>query len=134
MIVMFTCQQVFINGALFFLIITSVGMFFCLFSHSALCFSNIRKTTTRTNKFINYWQLISLFTNVPLRKTVHIIPKRVYYQKLINTSLSERSLKKLILDTCQKTALSFNNILYEQIDAVSMGESLGSVLANIIMT
>ena len=132
---MFTCQQVFINGALFFLIITFVGMFFCPFSHSALCFSNIRRTTTRTNELINYyWQQVSLFTNVPLRKTVHIIPNRVYYQKLINTSLSERSLKKLILDTCQKTALSFNNILYEQIDAVSMGESLGSVLANIIMT
>ena len=48
--------------------------------------------------------------------------------------MSKRSLKKLILDTCQKTALSFNNKLYEQIRGVSMGGSLGPVLANIIMT
>ena len=30
--------------------------------------------------------------------------------------------------------LSFNNILYEQIDGISMGGSLGQVLANKIMT
>ena len=76
----------------------------------------------------------SFFTNVPLRKTVKVIFKRVHSENLINTSLSKRSLKKLILDTCQKTALSFNNKLYEQIDEVSMGGSLGPVLANIIMT
>ena len=65
--------------------------------------------------------VVSLFTNVLLRKTVNIILKRVYNEKLINTSLSKRSLKKLILDTCQKTALSFNNKKYEQIDGVNMG-------------
>ena len=72
----------------------------------------------------------SSFTNVPLRKTVKIILNRVHSENLINTSLSKRSLKKLILDTCQKTALSFNNKLFEQIDGVSMGGSLYSVLAN----
>ena len=77
--------------------------------------------------------VVSLFTNVSLRKTGTIILKRVYSEKLINT-LSKRSLKKLILDTCQKMALSFNDKLYEQIDRVSMGGSLGPVLANIIMT
>ena len=78
--------------------------------------------------------VVSLFTNVPLRKTVNISLKLVYSKKLINTSLSKRSLKRSILDTCQKTTLSFNNKLYEQIDRISMGGSLGPVLANIIMT
>ena len=44
--------------------------------------------------------VVSLFTNVPLRKTVNTILKRVYNEKLINTSLSKGSLKKLILGTC----------------------------------
>ena len=78
--------------------------------------------------------VVSLFTNVPLYKTVNIILKRVNSEKLIQTSLSKHSLKTLILDTCQKTTLSFNNKLYEQIDGESMGGSLGPVLANIIMT
>ena len=78
--------------------------------------------------------VVCLFTNVPLYKTVNITLKRVTNEKLIQTSLSKRSLKTLILDTCQKTTLSFNNKLYEQIDGVSMGGSLGPVLANIIST
>ena len=48
--------------------------------------------------------------------------------------LSKRSLQKLIVDTCQKMTLSFNKKLYEQIDGVCMGGSLGPVLAYIIMT
>ena len=44
--------------------------------------------------------VVSLFTNVPLRKTVNTILKRVYNEKLINTSLSKGLLKKLILGTC----------------------------------
>ena len=65
--------------------------------------------------------MLTLFTNVPLRNTVNIILKRVYNEMLINTSLSKRLLKKLILDTCQKTSLSFNSKLYDQIGEVSMG-------------
>ena len=42
----------------------------------------------------------SLFTNVPLKKTVNIILKGIYNEKQIPTPLSKRSLKKLILDIC----------------------------------
>ena len=76
----------------------------------------------------------SLFTNVPLKKTIDIILDRVYNQRLVNTNLKKRTLKKLIQDTCNKTAFLANGTVYEQIDGVSMGASLGPVLANIIMT
>ena len=76
----------------------------------------------------------SLFTNVPLNKTIDVILDRVYTKKLITTKLKKRTLKKLITDTCQKTAFLCNNVIYEQKDGVSMGASLGPVLANIIMT
>ena len=58
--------------------------------------------------------VVSLFTNVPLKKTVDIILKRIYTGKEITTTLTKRSLKKLILDTCQKTVFSFNGKMYEQ--------------------
>ena len=76
----------------------------------------------------------SLFTSVPLQKTVDIILDRVYNQNVIQTTLKKRTLKKLIIDTCSKTAFSYNKVIYEQIDGVSMGACLGPVLANIIMT
>ena len=75
----------------------------------------------------------SLFTNVPIKKTINIILDRVYNKKLINTKLKKRKMKKLLLDSCTKTAFSFDNILYEQCDGVSMRSSLGAVLANIIL-
>jgi hypothetical protein len=43
-------------------------------------------------------------------------------------------LKKLILDSCTKTAFSFNNQLFEKTDGVSIGSALGPVLANIILS
>ena len=71
----------------------------------------------------------SLFTNVPLKKT--IILNRVYSEK--KSTLSKRSLKKLLLDAYTKTAFSFNKKLYEQIDGVSVGSPLGPLLENVIM-
>ena len=76
----------------------------------------------------------SLFTNVPLDKTIKVIMDRIYKEKKISTSLKQRTLKKLIKDTCSKTAFMLDGIIYEQTDGVSMGASLGPVLANIIMT
>ena len=77
---------------------------------------------------------VSLFTNVPLKRTVDVILDRVYNDKLIKTKLVKRTLKKLINDCCKKTPFSFNNQIYKQLDGVSMGSSLGPVLANVIMT
>ena len=71
----------------------------------------------------------SLFTNVPLRCADHI-----YKDELITTTFKKRTLKKLILDCCSKTAFSFDEQIYVQQNGVSMGSSLGPVLANIIPT
>ena len=43
-------------------------------------------------------------------------------------------MKKLLLDSCAKAAFSFDNVLNEQCDGVSIASSLGPVLANIILT
>ena len=78
--------------------------------------------------------VVSLFTNVLLKKTVDIILlKRIYTSKEITSTLMKRSLEKLILETCQKTALLINGKVYEQTDVVSMAGYLGPALANIIM-
>ena len=76
----------------------------------------------------------SLFKNVPLNRTVNIILDRVYNENLVNTNIRKRTLKKQIKDTCSKTVITTNKKLYQQIDGVSMGSSLGPLLANIIKT
>ena len=84
-------------------------------------------------RFVSF-DIKSVFANIPLRKTVNIILKGIYKDKLISTKLTKRTLKKLILDSCTKTIFSLNGHLYKQIDGVSMGSPLGPTLANIIMT
>ena len=74
-----------------------------------------------------------MFTNVQLRRTVNIILKRIYVDKVIPTTLRKDTMKKLILDACIETLFSFNSKLYEQIDGVPMGSPLAPVLANIIV-
>ena len=76
----------------------------------------------------------SLFTNVPLRRTVNIILDRIYKDVLITTTFKKRTLKKLILDCCSKTAFSFDEQIYVQQNGVSMGLLLEPVLADIILT
>ena len=76
----------------------------------------------------------SLFTNVPLKKTINIILDRIYNKNEINTTLKKRTLKKLLLDCCTKTPFSINGELFKQIDSVAMGSPLGPTLANIMTT
>ena len=63
-----------------------------------------------------------------------IIFKRIYQDKVIHTTLRKHTMKKLIIEFCIKTAFSFNNKIYKQMDGVSMGSPFGRVLANITMT
>ena len=84
-------------------------------------------------RFVSY-DVASLFTNVPLQKTINIILKAVYVEKVINTTIKRNTMRKLIKGTCKKTAFVFGNEIYKTIDGVSMGSPLAPVLANIIMT
>ena len=84
-------------------------------------------------RFVSF-DVVSLFTYVLLKRTIDLVLKRVFDEKLINTTLSKRTLKKLISDSCSKTAFSFDNKICDIIDGVSMGSCLPPVLANIILT
>ena len=84
-------------------------------------------------RFVSF-DVESLFTAVPLSKTINIILDWIYNKKLLKTNIKKRAMKKILKDCCNKNAFSFNNTIYEHIDGVSMGSYLGPVVANIIMT
>ena len=62
-------------------------------------------------KYVSF-DVESLFTSVPLKKTIQVILDRVYQEEKITTNLQKRTLKKLLKDACHKTTFSFNNVLY----------------------
>jgi hypothetical protein len=78
------------------------------------------------------FDVVSLFTNIPVTKTVKIILDRIFEEKLVATTFLKPTLKKLLLDLCTKTVFSLNNQLIEQTDGISMGSALGPVLAIIL--
>ena len=65
---------------------------------------------------------------------IRIFLDRIHKDELIVTTFKKHILKKLIWDCCNKTAFSFDDQIYLQKDGVSMGLSLGSILANTILT
>lgn len=73
------------------------------------------------------FDVTSLFTNVPLNKSINIILHRIYKENLVKTNMRKSTFKKLIQDSCTKK-------MHKQIDGVLMGSLLGPVLANMIMT
>ena len=83
----------------------------------------------------------SLFTSVPLERTINIIIKRIYEKHEIATVFTKPEMKKLLTICTKKfhfsyvqyVHFSFNNNICTQIDGVAMGSPLGPVLANIFM-
>ena len=79
------------------------------------------------------FDVVSLFTSVPLDYTIGLILDKIYKDKLIKTKLKKREMRKL-LETCTKEMhFSFNGDIFRQIDGVAMGSPLGPVIANIFM-
>lgn len=67
-------------------------------------------------RFVSF-DVESLFTNVPLKHAVNIVLSRVFNDKSIDTIRykNARACKKLLIDSCTKTAFSFDNVLFEHL-------------------
>ena len=80
------------------------------------------------------FDVVSLFTNVPLDKTVDICcDATIRYGNCPIVDVSEQSFRKLILMVTSGVEFSFNDVMFRQIDGVAMGSPLGPVLANIFV-
>ena len=74
----------------------------------------------------------SLFTNIPLDECIDLA---VHYIKEENTDikLSATELKTLLRFATAQTHFLFKGSFYDQVDGVSMGSPLASVLASLFM-
>ena len=79
------------------------------------------------------FDVVSLFTNVPLDYTIDLILKQVYEEKLIETKFKKMQLRELLNMCTKEMHFAFNEEMYKQIDGVAMGSPLGPVIANIFM-
>ena len=79
------------------------------------------------------FDVVGLFTNVPLKHTIKNIITRIYDKGEIKTDRPREDMT-LLLEMCTKNVhFTFNNQTYQQIDGVAMGSPLGPVIAGIFM-
>ena len=95
--------------------------------------NRIKVMKPRSNQKMISFDVVSLFTNVPLERTIEIILKKVYKEKLIKTKIKRDDLKNLLYLCTKEGHFTFNEETYNQTDGVMMGSPLGSLMANIFM-
>ena len=90
------------------------------------------KTVPRGYHLLSF-DVISLFTNVPLDVTIDIVFKRIYDNKEIIIRINKREMKELIKLCTKDVHFNFNGTTYVQKDGVAMGFPLAPVSARIFM-
>ena len=94
----------------------------------------IRKSKFESCGYMCSYDVVSLFTNVPLRETIDICAAALYHNKSVTPpDLNESEFVKLMLMVTSGVEFSFDNVMYKQLDGVAMGSPLGPVLANIFV-
>ena len=99
----------------------------------AFCAHLREQRAPNENTFMCSFDVVSLFTNVPIDETIQICLDTLYRSDVEPPKINEGLLKKLLLKSTRDVEFSFNNQMYRQIDGVAMGSPLGPVLANIFL-
>ena len=72
----------------------------------------------------------SLFTNIPLDKTIDICTNTIYSEQDVIQRISKEEFRNLLSLATKESYFIFNEVLYKQKDGVAMGSPLGPTLAN----
>ena len=70
------------------------------------------------------YDVVSLFTNVTLKETIDIIVKFVYGENSITRPPFGEDIFRKLLTKCSQCYFMFDDILYQQIDGVSIRKQL----------
>ena len=70
---------------------------------------------------------------MPLDYLIYFILRRIYTEREIETNITKKELKDLLILCTRNVHFCFNEQLYSQKDGIAMGSPLGSVIAGIFM-
>ena len=90
------------------------------------------KNANLSKKLLVYYDVTSLFTNIPLQETIDMAINLIFDHNP-NLNITKKELKKLFLFATSQTHFILNGKLYNQIDRIAMGSPFAPVLANMFM-
>ena len=79
------------------------------------------------------FDVVSLYTNIPLLETIEIITESVYDENSVIVPPFPKLIFKKLLTIATQGMFMYNDKLYKQIDGVAMGSPLGPSLANFFL-
>ena len=86
-----------------------------------------------TGKFLIWFDVTSLFTNIPLSKAIDV-SIHLIFENSSDINFTKRELWNLFRTTTSEICFIFKGSIFDQIDGVAMGSSLVPVLANLFMS
>ena len=94
----------------------------------------LKDASVPPNGFLCPFDVVTLFTYVPLVETIDICCDVLYHRcDICPPSLPEKSCRRLMLMVTSGVQFSFDDVMFCQMDGVAMGGPLGPVLANIFV-
>ena len=86
--------------------------------------------SSSTNKFLIFYYICSLFTNIPLNTAIDLTVK-LTFDNNPNIKITKKDFKKLFQFATSGTHILFGENYYDEIDGVAMGLPFEPVLANL---
>ena len=86
------------------------------------------------NVFMASFDVVSLFTNIPVNETTGIISNALFSDHQFFHGLDRSEFEKLLSLSVKNCHFIFDGCLYQQVDGVAMGSPLGPLFANIFMS
>ena len=97
----------------------------------------IKKVDIKPTDMLASFDVVSLFTNVPLDETIEFLVEKAFendwFNKIHGLNLTKEKLRFLLEAATKNQLFQFNKDLYEQFDGVAMGSPLGPLMANAFM-
>lgn len=84
-------------------------------------------------KRLTWFDIKSLFTNIPLDETIKICLELLFYKKRKVKGIMKKQVKELPTYPVKSSTFTLNDVCYKQIDGVAMVSSLGTTLANMFL-
>ena len=93
----------------------------------------LKETTFDPSDKIVSFDVVSLFTNIPLGETIEIIVNALYAETSIRIPPVPKMVFKCLLQMATGGMFMYKDILFKQVDGVAMGSPLGPSLANFFL-
>ena len=88
----------------------------------------------RENEEYVSYDIVSLFTNIPIKETIDYIIDQVYNKKVIKEICNKLIFTRLLYKLTTESTFIFQSNYYKQIDGCTMGGPLSVILSDIFMT